>query len=82
MHVKPNRPTPDVERGGYLCDEGRTVEPTPYWMRRLADGDISEVQAPVDPPPVVTAATSTLSPPRAGSSVSETPKARSPRTQA
>lgn len=82
MYVKPNRPTPDIERGGYLSDGGRAVEPTPYWMRRLADGDISEVQAPVDPPPADAAAPPTLSPPTAGSSVSETRKARSLRTQA
>lgn len=86
MYVKPNRPTPDIERGGYLVAEGRSVDPSPYWMRRLADGDVSEVEAPVDPPPDA-AAGSTLtdpaqSPPPAGSSVSETRKARSPRTPA
>lgn len=86
MHVKPNRPTPDLERGGYLVAEGRSVDPSPYWMRRLTDGDVSEVAPPVDPPPDPTASVVATdpaqSPPPAGSSVSETRKARSPRTPA
>jgi hypothetical protein len=54
MYVKPNRPTPDPERGGYLADAGRTVEATPYWLRRLADGDVREADPPAhepEPPP-------------------------------
>lgn len=69
MYVKPNRPTPDVDRGGYLADEGRTVEPNTYWMRRIADGDVTEV----DPPPRSADADPLQSPPIAGSSVSEAP---------
>lgn len=68
MYIKPVRATPDPERGGYLDEAGRHVQATPYWMRRLQDGDVEEV----DPPPAQSAATTTESPPSAGSSVSET----------
>ncbi|HVL75311.1 MAG TPA: DUF2635 domain-containing protein [Noviherbaspirillum sp.] len=46
MRIKPapGRQVPDPERGGYLSAEGRTVEPTQYWLRRLFDGDVIEVQ--------------------------------------
>lgn len=30
-----------------LPDAGAEVPRTTYWMRRLADGDVTEVQAPV-----------------------------------
>jgi hypothetical protein len=55
MYVKPNRPTPDPERGGYLADAGRTVEATPYWLRRIADGDVRETEPPPTEPPAASA---------------------------
>lgn len=73
MYVKPNRPTPDPERSGYLPDDGRTVEPTPYWLRRIADGDVTEVKPPAPPPagpPPAQHPDQTEEPADAGSSVS------------
>ncbi len=45
MKIKPveGRDVPDPERGGLFPPEGRNVEPTNYWLRRLADGDVVEV---------------------------------------
>lgn len=45
MQVKPNagRQVPDPEKGGFLPPEGRAVEATTYWLRRLAEGDVVEV---------------------------------------
>lgn len=45
MQVKPNsgRQVPDPDKGGFLPPEGRAVEATAYWLRRLVDGDIVEV---------------------------------------
>lgn len=45
MQVKPvsGRQVPDPEKGGFLPPEGRAVEATAYWLRRLVDGDIVEV---------------------------------------
>jgi hypothetical protein len=37
------RQVPDPERGDLLPAEGRNVEPTQFWQRRLADGDVVEV---------------------------------------
>ena len=75
MYIKPVRATADPERGGYLNEAGRHVEATPYWVRRLQDGDVVEV----DPPPDQYAPT-TESPQSAGSSVSEaTPSTRTRR---
>jgi len=51
MYVKPNRQTPDPDRGGYLAPEGRNVEASPYWLRRIADGDVSECDPPAAAPP-------------------------------
>lgn len=31
---------PDPEWGGHLPPEGRLVEKTPYWLRRLRDGSV------------------------------------------
>lgn len=47
MQVKPapDRQVPDPEKGGFLPQEGREVEATAYWLRRLADGDVVEVVA-------------------------------------
>lgn len=44
MFVKPipDRTVPDPARGDSLPPEGRTVEPTQYWLRRIADGDVVE----------------------------------------
>lgn len=50
MHVKPasGRQVPDPDKGGFLPPEGREVEATAYWLRRLAEGDVTETQ-PVKP---------------------------------
>lgn len=44
MFVKPvaGRLVPDPDRGDALPPEGRNVEPTQYWQRRIADGDVVE----------------------------------------
>lgn len=44
MFVKPTQGTqvPDPDRGDVLPPEGRTVEPTQYWQRRIVDGDCVE----------------------------------------
>lgn len=44
MFVKPaeGRQVPDPARGNTLPPEGREVEPTQYWQRRLVDGDVVE----------------------------------------
>jgi hypothetical protein len=44
MYVKPvsGRQVPDPEKGGYLPEEGREVEPNVYWLRRVQDGDVTE----------------------------------------
>lgn len=46
MLVKPvsGRQVPDPEKGGYLPPEGRAVEATAYWLRRIADGDVTEAE--------------------------------------
>ncbi|PIP02746.1 MAG: DUF2635 domain-containing protein [Zetaproteobacteria bacterium CG23_combo_of_CG06-09_8_20_14_all_54_7] len=41
----PGREVPDPEKGGFLPPEGRAVEATAYWLRRIADGDVTEVEA-------------------------------------
>lgn len=48
MQIKPvsGRRVPDPEKGGFLPPEGRTVEQTVYWLRRLADGDVVAVFKP------------------------------------
>lgn len=44
MFVKPTegRSVSDPARGDTLPPEGREVEPTQYWQRRLNDGDVVE----------------------------------------
>ncbi|MCW8918911.1 MAG: DUF2635 domain-containing protein [Gammaproteobacteria bacterium] len=37
----------DPEQGDALPVEGREVEKTSYWIRRLNDGDVIESDAPV-----------------------------------
>jgi hypothetical protein len=51
MLVKPvsGRQVPDPEKGGFLPPEGRAVEATTYWLRRLADGDVVEVDPEAKP---------------------------------
>lgn len=50
MFVKPapGRTVPDPERGGLLLPEGRNVEPTQYWLRRVEDKDVTSEQAEAD----------------------------------
>ncbi|UQY45067.1 DUF2635 domain-containing protein [Mixta hanseatica] len=45
MLIKPKRgrSVPDPVRGGLLPSEGRNVEESTYWLRRLAAGDIEKV---------------------------------------
>lgn len=35
------RSVPDPQAGDLLPAEGRTVDDTPYWRRRLSDGDVT-----------------------------------------
>ncbi|MBI2769992.1 MAG: DUF2635 domain-containing protein [Burkholderiales bacterium] len=35
--------------GGYLPQEGDTVPKDSYWLRRIADGDVVEAEAPPEP---------------------------------
>lgn len=44
MFVKPNpgRAVPDPARGDDLPPEGREVESSQYWQRRVNDGDVVE----------------------------------------
>lgn len=46
MHVKPNsgQQVADPEKGGYLPPEGRQVQPTIYWLRRITEKDVVEVK--------------------------------------
>lgn len=48
MFVKPaaGLSVPDPERGGLLAAEGREVEPTTYWHKRVQDQDVEVVQTP------------------------------------
>ena len=45
MHIKPKRgrSVPDPVRGDLLPSEGRNVEESSYWLRRLAAGDVEKV---------------------------------------
>lgn len=44
MYIQPipGRNVPDPVHGDLLPFEGREVEPTQYWQRRLNDGDVNE----------------------------------------
>lgn len=44
MYLKPapGRVVPDPARGDTLPPEGREVEPTQYWQRRINDDDVTE----------------------------------------
>lgn len=47
MFIKPaaGRQVPDPQRGDTLPPEGREVEPSQYWQRRVNDGDVVEAPA-------------------------------------
>lgn len=51
MYLVPNpgRTVIDPDRSDLLPAEGRNVEPTQYWLRRLSDGDVSEAERPAEP---------------------------------
>lgn len=51
MFVKPTPglSVPDPARGDTVPPEGREVEPTQYWQRRIADGDVVEATAETPP---------------------------------
>lgn len=53
MFIKPapGRIVPDPEMGGLLRPDGRTVQPTQFWLRRIEEADVIEV----DPAPTLTA---------------------------
>ncbi len=42
------RAVADPDRGDNLPAEGREVQHTQYWQRRVADGDVSEGQRPTE----------------------------------
>ena len=46
MFLKPTTgiQVPDPDRGDHLPAEGRNVELTQYWQRRVADGDVVEAK--------------------------------------
>lgn len=48
LFVKPiaGRAVPDPDRGDTLPPEGRNVEPSQYWQRRIVDGDVVEASLP------------------------------------
>jgi hypothetical protein len=50
MFVKPaaGLNVPDPERGGLLAAEGREVQPTTYWHKRVEDKDVDVVPAPTN----------------------------------
>lgn len=51
MYVKPTHDhVPDIDRGGYLAADGRDVEASQYWLRRLQDGDVTEAAPPAAAP--------------------------------
>jgi len=67
MFIKPASPdvrVPDPSQAGtpgyWLPAEGREVEVSPHWLRRLRDGDVVEAQPPATAlaPTAVTSTTS------------------------
>lgn len=46
MFVKPlsGRNIPDPDKGGFLPPEGRAVEASAYWLRRVSEGDVFEAK--------------------------------------
>lgn len=46
MKLKPlnGRSVPDPARGDLLPADGRNVEKSSYWLRRLAAGDVEQVE--------------------------------------
>lgn len=55
IHVIPREgvKVPDPEQAGtpgrHLPPEGRTVEPSDFWVRRLQDGDVTLGPVPTEP---------------------------------
>lgn len=51
LFVKPATPELKVRKpaNGYLAAEGEAVNAEGYWLRRLADGDVVEVEPPAAP---------------------------------
>jgi len=51
MQIRPKRgrSVPDPARGDLLPAEGRSVEESSYWLRRLADGDIEQFRTEKKP---------------------------------
>jgi len=45
MQIKPlkGRSVPDPVRGDLLPADGRNVEESTYWLRRIADGDVEKI---------------------------------------
>lgn len=63
MFLKPTSSdvrVPDPSQAGtpgyWLPADGREVEPSMYWARRLRDGDVVEATAPAAPAPAPSAA--------------------------
>lgn len=50
MYLKPKhgRKVPDPVRGDELPAEGRNVEDSQYWQRRIADDDVEEASPPTE----------------------------------
>lgn len=50
MFIKPvsGRQVHDPDRGDLLPEVGREVVPHQYWLRRIADGDVVEAEAPTE----------------------------------
>jgi hypothetical protein len=56
MYLKPapGAQVPDPERGDLLPPDGREVQFTQYWQRRINDGDVTEDPAPASTTPATT----------------------------
>lgn len=50
LRPKRGRSVPDPVRGDLLPLEGRNVEESSYWHRRIADGDVEKVRAEEEKP--------------------------------
>lgn len=52
VHVTPapGRVVPDPEYGDDLPAAGRTVARSPYWVRRVKDGDVTVAEVAADVP--------------------------------
>lgn len=47
LHLKPANPAVNVRKpnGEYLNPKGEKVDRSPYWVRRLRDGDVVDIHA-------------------------------------